>query len=317
MRAAILGAGSLGSAIGGKLAGAGHDVALINRNAVQVEALNRDGLTLVEGDRETNIRVEAACATEGLAPVDLLIVLVKSFHTREATRAAAALLKQDGIALSLQNGLGHEEILAEIFGAGRVIGGKTYVGGLLVAPARVKAGVAGKETIIGEAGTGDIGEIAGGVSPRVAALAQTLSAAGLHTIASPDIMAAMWDKLLVNVATGALSVITRLTYGDLYRISEMQETAVAAVREAMAVAAALGVAVETRDPLAPWLKASAGLPADFKASMLQSLEKGSITEIDFINGAVTRAGRRAGVPTPVNDTLVACVRGVEIATGAK
>lgn len=309
MRAAILGAGSLGSAIGGKLAGAGHDVALINRNAAQVEALNRDGLTLVEGDRETNVRVEAACAPEGLAPVDLLIVLVKSFHTREATRPAAALLKPDGIALSLQNGLGHEEILADIFGAGRVIGGKTYVGGLLVAPARVKAGVAGKETIIGE--------VAGGVSPRVAALAQTLCAAGLHTIASPDIMAAMWDKLLVNVATGALSVITRLTYGDLYRIPQMQETAVAAVREAMAVAAALGVAVETRDPLAPWLKASAGLPADFKASMLQSLEKGSITEIDFINGAVTRAGRRAGVPTPVNDTLVACVKGVEIAAGAK
>lgn len=309
MRAAILGAGSLGCAIGGKLAGAGHEIILINRNAAQVEALERDGLTLVEGERETTMRVEAARAPEGLAPVDLLIVLVKSFHTREAARAAAALLKPDGLALSLQNGLGHEEILAETFGADRVIGGKTYVGGLMIAPGRVAAGVAGKETIIGE--------LSGGLSPRVAALAGTLEAAGLHTIASPDIMAAMWDKLLVNVATGALSAITRLTYGDLYRIPAMQETALAAVREAMAVAAALGVAVTTRDPLAPWVKASAGLPADFKASMLQSLEKGSITEIDFINGAVTRAGRRTGVPTPVNDTLVACVRGVEIAAGAK
>lgn len=309
MRAAILGAGSLGCAIGGKLAEAGHAVALINRNAAHVETLARDGLVLVEGGRETRVRVEAARTPDGLAPVDLVIVLVKSFHTREAARAAAALLKPDGLALSLQNGLGHEQILAEIFGPARVIGGKTYVGGLLTAPGRVTAGVAGKETIIGE--------IAGGLSPRVAALAETFGAAGLRTIASPDIMAAMWDKLLVNVATGALSAITRLTYGDLYRIPPIEETAVAAVREAMAVAAAIGVRIETRDPRAPWLKASAGLPPEFKASMLQSLEKGSITEIDFINGAVTRAGRDAGVPTPVNDTLVACVKGVETATGAK
>lgn len=309
MRIAILGAGSLGCAIGGKLAGAGHAVALINRNAAQVEALNRDGLTLIEAERETRVRVEAAQTPAPLAPVDLIIVLVKSFHTRAAVEAARDLLKPDGLALSLQNGLGHEDILAEAFGAARVIAGKTYVGGLLLAPGRVKTGVVGKETIIGE--------IAGGVSPRVAALARAFEDAGLTTIAHPDIMAAMWDKLLVNVATGALSVITRLTYGDLYSIPEMQETAVAAVREGMAVAAALGVTIETRDPLAPWVKAAAGLPADFKASMLQSLEKGSITEIDVINGAIVAAGRRAGVPTPVNATLVACVKGVERAIGAR
>jgi 2-dehydropantoate 2-reductase len=91
---------------------------------------------------------------------------------------------------------------------------------------------------------------------------------------------------------------------------------VAAVQEAMDVAAASGVKLSYTDPRDAWLKASAGLPADFKTSMLQSLEKGSVTEIDFINGAVVRWGQRCGVSTPVNATLVACIKGVERALNA-
>jgi len=81
----------------------------------------------------------------------------------------------------------------------------------------------------------------------------------------------------------------------------------------MCVARASGVQLSYTDPKAPWLKAAAGLPDDFKTSMLQSLEKGSVTEIDFINGAVVRLGQRLGVPTPVNATLVACIKGIESA----
>lgn len=92
---------------------------------------------------------------------------------------------------------------------------------------------------------------------------------------------------------------------------ELEATAVAAVAEAMAVARALRVTLGATDAREPWVKAASGLPFDFKASMLQSIEKGSVTEIDFVNGAVVRWGQRAGVPTPVNQTLVACVKGIE------
>jgi 2-dehydropantoate 2-reductase len=121
----------------------------------------------------------------------------------------------------------------------------------------------------------------------------------------------MWDKLLVNVATGALSGITRLTYGELYAVPELKSTAVVAVGEALDVARAAGIRLSFTHPVQAWDRAAEGLPPDFKASMLQSLEKGSITEIDFINGAVVRWGRRLGVPTPVNAALVACVKGIE------
>jgi len=190
-----------------------------------------------------------------------------------------------------------------LVGRDRVIAGKTYVGGVVLGPGHVIAGVDGKETIIGE--------LDGRISPRIERIAATFEAAGMKPVVSRNIMGAMWDKLLVNIATGALSGITRLAYGGLYAVPELEVTAMAAVAEAIAVAKASGIELETLHPHDAWVKAGSGLPPEFKASMLQSLEKGSVTEVDFINGAVVRAGAKAGVPTPVNATLVACLKGIE------
>ncbi len=232
-----------------------------------------------------------------------MIVLVKSFHTRDAIAGAAPLIGERTLVLSLQNGLGHEDVLAEAVGRQRVLAGKTYVGGVMLAPGRIVSGTAGKQTIIGE--------LDGSISERALAIAAEFNRAGLATTVSDNIVGTMWDKLLVNVSTGALSAITRLPYGALYAVPEVKATAVAAVAEAMAVAHAAGVRLRFSDPEQPWVRAAEGLPLDFKASMLQSLEKGSITEVDFVNGAVVRWGERYGVATPVNATLVGCVKGIE------
>jgi 2-dehydropantoate 2-reductase len=303
MKIAILGAGSLGCAIGGVLTEAGNDVWLINRNAKLVEALNSKGLTLRDGGVDRVVRVQAATSAQSVGVVDLVIVLVKSFDTATAMTAAIGLLGPQTHVLSLQNGVGHEEILAELVGRERVIGGKTYAGGSQLGVAHISIGTRGKETIIGE--------LDGGVSERTTQIAALFTAAGLQTTISNNIMQTIWEKLLVNVSTGALCAITGLPYGKLYAVPEVEATALAAVAEAMAVAKASGVALTTTDPKQPWLKAAAGLPPEFKTSMLQSLEKGSVTEIDFINGAVVRQGRKYGIPTPVNHVLVACVKGIE------
>lgn len=308
MKIAVLGAGALGCAIGGTLARAGNSVVLINRNAAHVQAINTHGLLMRTPAGEQTICTAAATTADGLGPVDLVIVLVKSFHTGAAMSAATALVGPQTTVLSLQNGLGHEDVLAQIVGREHVLAGKTYVGGVLLAPGRIISGTEGKETLIGE--------LDGRLSERAQRVAATFNAAGLTTAVSDNILGTMWDKLLINVSTGAVSGITRLTYGPLYGIPEIEATAVAAVREAMDVAAAAGVRLSYTDPRDAWLKARAGLPDDFKTSMLQSLEKGSVTEIDFINGAVVRWGQRFGVPTPVNATLLACIKGVERALQA-
>lgn len=299
----MIGAGALGSTIGGTLAAAGHDVHLVDTWAAHVAAIARDGLELREGDAERTVRVPACTSVAGLAEVDLAIVLVKSYHTREAAEAARRIVGPRTVVMSLQNGLGHEEILADVFGRERVLAGKTYAGGVLVGPGRVLAGVRGKKTVIGE--------LDGGSSERAQRIAAALTAAGLETTVSTDIVGTMWDKLLINVATGALAGITRLPYGLLYDVPQVEATALAAVAEAISCAKAQGIALANDAPRAAWLLAKEGLPAGFRTSMLQSLDKGQPTEVDYINGAVVRAGARCGVPTPVNATLVACIKGIE------
>lgn len=307
MKICFLGAGSLGSTIGGVLSAGGAEVWLVDRWKEHVDAMNREGLSISEGGVERRVRVRAQTDTTGLDEMDLVIVLVKSFHTREAVRAAQNVIGPRTLLMSLQNGLGNEEAIAEIVGPARVIGGKTYVGGGVTGPGRVAAGSDGKLTVIGE--------LNGALTDRIEVVAALFNRCGLQTEVSRNIVGTTWDKLLVNVSTGAITAITRLTYGELYRMDALAATAQAAVAEGVAVARASHVALDTQDPAEIWRRASAGLPADFKTSMLLGIERGMRSEIDYINGAVVRLGARTDVPTPVNRTLVACVKGIERAMG--
>jgi 2-dehydropantoate 2-reductase len=302
----FIGAGALGSTIGGTLAKGGADVWLIDPFQAHVDAINTHGLRMLEAGVETRVKVTACTSTTRVGTVaDLVIVLVKSYHTRDAIRAAAPIIGPDTVVMSLQNGLGHEDILAEEVGRDRVIAGKTYVGGVLLAPGHVRAGVVGKETIIGE--------LDGTISSRAQRIAASLNAAGILTRLSENIIGTMWDKLFINVAGGGLTAITGLTYGGLYALPVLEDCALAAIAEAIAVAQAAGVAISITDPRVAWTMASAGLPAEFKTSMLQSLQSGNPTEVDYIHGSVVRWGAKVGVPTPINSTIVACVKGIEFA----
>jgi 2-dehydropantoate 2-reductase len=303
VKIAILGAGALGCAIGSTLTRGGNEVWLIDAYAAHVEAIRRDGLLVdsIDGSRRVPIRATTNAAEAG--PADVVVVLVKSFHTDAAMRGALALIGPETAVLSLQNGLGHEDVLADIVGRERVLAGKTYVGGVLRAPGHIQAGIAGKQTFIGE--------LDGRTTHRVTAIADAFDASGLATTVSGNIVGTMWDKLLINVATGALTGITGLSYGPLYEEPLLEAVSLAAVAEAIAVARAAGVELSITEPGQAWMLAAEGLGAAFKTSMLQSLEKGSVTEIDYINGSVVRWGARVGVPTPVNATLVACIKGIE------
>jgi 2-dehydropantoate 2-reductase len=307
MKIVILGAGALGSALGGVLAEAGHDVWLITRNAAHVQAIRANGLMLREAGVDRRVRLFASTQAQDAGVADGVIVLVKSAQTLAAAQAAQSLLAPHTWVMSLQNGLGHEDILSEALGAAHVLAGKTYCGGQMIAPGHVLCGVKGKDTHIGELPTHNNGAI----SDRVRRIAQAFNAAGIQTFQSDNIEGTIWDKLFINVATGALSGITRLPYGLLYQVPALAATAEMAVAEAMAVARAKGVRFALQQPLDAWHKAGAGLPFEFKASMLQTLERGMPTEIDFINGAVVRLGAQWGVATPVNSALVACIQGIE------
>lgn len=307
MRICFLGAGSLGSTIGGILSAGGSDVYLVDQWQEHVDAMKRDGLTIQENGSERVIKVKAAVDTSGLDVMDLVIVLVKSFHTRAAVSAASNIIGAQTAVMSLQNGLGNEEVIAGIVGKERVISGKTYVGGGIVGPGKVSSGIKGKLTVIGE--------MDGSFTSRIQSVSDEFNRSGLKTEISDNIVGMIWDKLLVNVSTAALTSITRLTYGELYKADELAEIAQMAVAEGVAVAAAKHIRLDTQNPAEIWRRAFAGLPPSFKTSMLLGLERGIKSEIDYINGAVVRCGEQVNIPTPVNKTLVACVKGIERSLG--
>lgn len=302
MKVCILGAGSLGSTIGGALAKAGNEVHFVGR-APHMDAVNENGLVMVTPTGDQTVHPIGHTTPEGIGVCDLVIVLCKAFDTAKTMEEGKELVGPGTTVMSLQNGLGAEDVLCECVGADHVIGGKTYIGGMLLGPGRVQATIPGKDTFIGE--------LDGSVTDRTRAIGKAFDDAGMHCIVSDNIMGVIWDKLLVNVATGAVCGITHLPYGDMYEEEKLVATAVAAVQEGIDVAHAAGVKLTYENPMDTLELARAGLPKSFKPSILQSLEKHRPTEVGVINGAVVAQGKKYGVPTPVNDTLVACVVGIE------
>lgn len=303
MKICIVGAGSLGTVIGGALALNGHEVHMIGRKK-NMDAINTLGLTLLFPDGTEKVaQVKAYENADGIGPCDLVIVLCKAFDTEGLMRESLELVGLDTVVLSLQNGLGSEDLLCDIVGKEHVIGGKTYIGGMMLAPGKTQATIQGKETLIGE--------LDGSVTERILEIGEVFNAAGMKTTVSDNIMGVIWDKLFINVATGAVCGITGLPYGDMYQMPELVKTAEKAVQEAMDVAAAAKVVTSGRTPHEVLELARENLPYDFKPSILQSLEKKRSTEISVINGAVVSYGKKYGVSTPVNEVLSACVKGIE------
>jgi 2-dehydropantoate 2-reductase len=305
MKICMLGTGSLGSTIGGTLAQGGSEVYFVDQWKEHIDKINENGLKMTDEKEDWYVKVDARTSAEGIGPVDLVIVLVKSFATKEAVSQLKEtnVIGENTLVMSLQNGLGNEETIAEVVGEANVISGKTYVGGRLLSPGYVSAGVKGKYTYIGE--------LTGEITDRIQTVCDEFNKAGLLCEVSDNIKGLIWDKLLINVAAGALCGITRLPYGPLYEEEYIKETAVAAIQEGIDVAKAAGVKLKSEDPEYPWYAASEGLPETFKTSILQSLELKRPTEIDFINGSVVEWGKKFGIPTPVNRTLVTCVKGIE------
>lgn len=305
MKIVMLGAGALGSTIGGTLAIGGNDVHFVDMWQEHVDLINKDGLHMTNEKEDWYVRVDARTTADTIGEADLVIVLVKSFATKQAVEQLKQtnVIGKNTLVMSLQNGLGNEETIASVIGSENVISGKTYVGGRLIQAGYISAGVQGKWTYIGE--------LNGEITDRIQTVCNVFNDAGLLCEVSDNIKGLIWDKLLINVAAGALCGITRLPYGPLYEEDYIKDVAVAAIQEGIQVAKAASVVLKSEDPQYPWVAASEGLPGTFKTSILQSLELKRPTEIDFINGSIVEWGKKYGIATPVNQTLVACVKGIE------
>ena len=301
VRIAIIGAGAMGSLFGGKLVSAGHDVWLYDIWQDHVDKINRDGLVIASAAGETTVRPRATTDSGEIGSAELLIVFVKATATRTAAKTAATLMGPDSVVLTLQNGYGNAEKLAEAVGQERVLAGVTSHGATMLGPGHIR-----------HAGSGEthIGQLNGGISDRTRRIAALMTDAGIVTTTDGDVASLIWGKLLINVGINALTAITGLKNGQLNDYEETRELMRLVVDEAEHVAKATGIKLPYADSFAK-VAATAQATAENKSSMLQDISNHRLTEIDVINGAVVNEGKRLGIATPVNQALTLIVHTLE------
>jgi 2-dehydropantoate 2-reductase len=228
-------------------------------------------------------------------------VATKAMHTESAIRATAGAFAA-GAVCSVQNGLGNEEALAEH--VARVIRGTTFPAGRIVEPGHVQWDVKGDTTI------GPF-EPSPARSEEVERLAEACTRAGLPTSAVADARGPQWRKVIFNAATNPVGALTGLTHGRVCENPELRRFVSGLVDEGKAVAAAQGIELDADPEELIDHAARPEVAYDHKASMLQDVEAHRPTEIDYLNGGIVRFGSKHGVPTPLNQAILALVRGVE------
>lgn len=304
MHVAVLGAGALGSLVAARLAGSTASVTVVGRPGHHFDAMRAEGLVLQTpaGDRET-VAVEATTDYAAVGAADVLVLTVKSYDTSEAMADVADHLG-DADVLTLQNGLGNAETIADFVAPERVVAGTTTHGAVLPAPGVVR-----------HAGRGEtrVGRYFAANDERVADIAGLLSEAGIETDVVSDVADAVWEKVLVNVGINAATALARVPNGRLVESAAGEGLLARAVEEGAAVAAAEGRTVP--DDVVERTRAVARATATNRSSMRQDVERGSRTEIESLNGAIVRRADDHGLWAPVNRTLADLVRLTE--TGAE
>lgn len=302
MRIAVMGAGSIGGYFGGMLAQGGHEVTLVARGA-HLEAIRRNGLRVVRDDHEFLLACPSQVQVTGdasrIGPVDLVLLTVKTYHNAIAIPAMRPLVGADTAVLVLQNGVDSYQAAAQVLGPERVLPGAAYIEASLSAPGVIRQ-------------TGSVvriafGEAEGRDSPRGPRIQQALEASGVPAQFTADIHKTLWTKFLFIATLAGVTSLARQTLAELLPRPEWRQVVVACLREIEAVGRASGVKLEPGvvEKTLAYMEESL---EQLQASMHADLMAGRPLELEALNGAVVRAGRLAGVATPINDVIYAMLK---------
>ncbi|MBI5443670.1 MAG: 2-dehydropantoate 2-reductase [Deltaproteobacteria bacterium] len=305
MKIAVLGAGAMGCLYGAKLWESGQKVVLLDVREDHVRAVNEAGLFVESEEGERKVAVPASLPGDWRAVPDLLLVFTKAFHTAAALEGARHLLGPETWLLSLQNGLGHAELLSKFADPSRIIVGTTTIPSDLVGPGRIRSLGSGATRIM----TAD-----GVVSERLRSIAEAFERAGLNCQVAETVAAVIWEKASFNAAVNCLAAVTRLPVGGVGRTPEGRALAFRIVAEAMEVARRKGLPVNEQAVLQT-VEMAFREHGEHKPSMLQDVLAGRPTEVEFINGAIVREAKALGLQVPVTETLYGLVRTLERSYG--
>ena len=319
MRVAIYGAGSLGTILGAYISKAGEKIELINRNKAHIEALQTKGAQ-VTGTVQFTQPVVAYTPDEMSGEYDIIFLMTKQQHNAEVVAMLKDYLAADGVLVTFQNGLPEMQI-AEILGAERVLGCTVAWGATLQGPGVCEL------TSEPDALSFALGAITPEKNKHFARVKELLELMGTVEV-EENFIGTRWSKLLINAAFSGMSAVLGCTFGEAAAPKESRRIVQQLIKECIDVCQVGGIRIEPvqgKDIVKllnytnPIKKAISFfiIPiairkhAKLKASMLQDIEKGKLTEVDAINGAVSAFGRKVGFPTPANDRVVEIIHKIE------
>ncbi|PKB82401.1 MAG: 2-dehydropantoate 2-reductase [SAR202 cluster bacterium Io17-Chloro-G9] len=309
MRIGVMGAGSIGGYFGGMLARNGHQVTLVARGA-HLQAIRRDGLQIVRDDEQFTLRCPADIdATDDpiqAGPVDLLLLTVKTYHNEQAVLAMLPMVGPDTVVLCLQNGIDSYRAAEHQVGRARILPGAAYIEAGLPKP--------GVVTQRGRVVRIVFGELDGIESKRGVQIREALERVGIPALFTRNIQQTLWTKFLFIATMAGVTTLARETLAELLVREEWRQVVLGCMGEIETVGRASGVSLEPRivDETIEYMEANL---EQMHASMHSDIMAGRPLELEALNGAVVRAGRDAGVATPINDVIYAMLKPYAPGTG--
>lgn len=325
MKIYIVGAGGIGSVVAAELAREGYPVVIVDSWADHVDAINANGLR-VESPSETFVAHVPAFQLDNLDlksvpwKPDVVLLSVKSGYTKNTLEVIRPFIHENTVVISLQNGINEEEI-ADTIGSHRTIGAVVLINGALRAP--------GHATKTAKLGHFVIGKLDGRETEHLSRLTTLLEQVA-PTRNTNNIWGELWSKLIINCCFNAVCAVSGLGMGEVVVRPELRAVGLSLARETVEVAQAQNIRLVQKvlwDLPPETFLAESSSPMydelvrrivhkyrpfpDLKPSMLQDVEKGRRTEIDYMNGWVSRKGGQLGISTPASDHIVQLVKRVE------
>jgi 2-dehydropantoate 2-reductase len=282
----IVGTGALATLFAARLSQAGHQVAMLGSWKAGLDALRKEGARLVDKDgREQHFEVQATDDPRKYRAVKHVLILVKAWQTERVAAQLKECLAADGLVLTLQNGLGNHEMLAQSLSLSRVALGTTTTGATLLGPGLVKAGGEGIISIERH--------------PSLGPMEEALKSAKFNVNIVEDAQSLIWGKLVINAAINPLTALLRVPNGKLLDSPSARAMMGALASETAQVAEAEKIQLPFSDPSAAAEEVARKTAANY-SSMLQDVLRGAPTEIDAICGAVVQAAQKHNIDTPAN-----------------
>ncbi len=293
MKILVLGAGAMGCLYGGLLKEKGNDVILVDVSKAQVDEINANGLELETSEGRRVISINAKYAHEVSEQPELLILFTKTIHSKSALESLKEKIGADTIVLSLQNGLGNDEVIKEFVSTDRIIIGTTNFPSDLLQVGKVRSKGKGFTRMM---------SCNGEMTEKLKEVEAMLNDAGFNCRITEDVFVSIWEKVAFNAACNALTAVTGLRLGDVGGTKEGKELARLIINEVVSVANKKNISANAEN-VYKLVEQDFIEHADHIPSMMQDVLENRITEIDFINGAVVKEAEKLGMNVPVTKVL--------------